>query len=337
MVGTRHLIFSLSILILIVAAGTIGYMMIEGWPFVDALYMTVITISTVGFKEVNQVDEGGRIFTMVLVFSGVGFTLYVAAAVVQFMVEGRIRIIMGRRRLNKKIDRLKNHYIVCGYGRIGRVLCRHLKRANIDVAVIEKDSGQIPVMDEDGVLYIVGEATDENSLIKAGIERAKAVVAALATDTDNVFLVLTARQLVPELLIMARASQETAKIKLRAAGANYVESPYEMGAVSMAHRIIRPTVTSFLDLAFAHKRKDIQMEEIPVSNASELVNVQLKDSGIRQNYNLIIIAIKKADGNMLFNPSFEAVIAPNDTVIAVGEVDNLQKLEWALNPKIGGQ
>ncbi len=337
MVGTRHLIFSLSILILIIAAGTIGYMMIEGWPFVDALYMTVITISTVGFKEVNQVGEGGRIFTMVLVFSGVGFTLYVAAAVVQFMVEGRIRIIMGRRRLNKKIDRLKNHYIVCGYGRIGRVLCRHLKRANIDVAVIEKDSGQIPVMDEDGVLYIVGEATDENSLIKAGIERAKAVVAALATDTDNVFLVLTARQLVPELLIMARASQETAKIKLRAAGANYVESPYEMGAVSMAHRIIRPTVTSFLDLAFAHKRKDIQMEEIPVSNASELVNVQLKDSGIRQNYNLIIIAIKKADGNMLFNPSFEAVIAPNDTVIAVGEVDNLQKLEWALNPKIGGQ
>ena len=337
MVGTRHLIFSFSILILIVAAGTIGYMMIEGWPFVDALYMTVITISTVGFKEVNQVGEGGRIFTMVLVFSGVGFTLYVAAAVVQFMVEGRIRIIMGRRRLNKKIDRLKNHYIVCGYGRIGRVLCRHLKRANIDVAVIERDSGQIPVMDEDGVLYIVGEATDENSLIKAGIERAKAVVAALATDTDNVFLVLTARQLVPELLIMARASQETAKIKLRAAGANYVESPYEMGAVSMAHRIIRPTVTSFLDLAFAHKRKDIQMEEIPVSNASELVNVQLKDSGIRQNYNLIIIAIKKADGNMLFNPSFEAVIAPNDTVIAVGEVDNLQKLEWALNPKIGGQ
>ena len=337
MVGTRHLIFSLSILILIVAAGTIGYMMIEGWPFVDALYMTVITISTVGFKEVNQVDEGGRIFTMVLVFSGVGFTLYVAAAVVQFMVEGRIRIIMGRRRLNKKIDRLKNHYIVCGYGRIGRVLCRHLKRANIDVAVIERDSGQIPVMDEDGVLYIVGEATDENSLIKAGIERAKAVIAALATDTDNVFLVLTARQLVPELLIMARASQETAKIKLRAAGANYVESPYEMGAVSMAHRIIRPTVTSFLDLAFAHKRKDIQMEEIPVSNASELVNVQLKDSGIRQNYNLIIIAIKKADGNMLFNPSFEAVIAPNDTVIAVGEVDNLQKLEWALNPKIGEQ
>ena len=336
MIGTRHLIFSVAISILILVAGTVGYMTIEGWPFIDALYMTVITISTVGFKEVNQVGEGGRIFTIFLVFCGVGFSLYVAAAVVQFMVEGRIRIIMGRRRLDKKIDRLKNHYIVCGYGRIGRVLCRHLKRANIDVAVIEKDPEQIPVMDEDGVLYLVGEATDEKKLIKAGIERAKAVVAALATDTDNVFLVLTARQLAPELLIMARASQETAKIKLRAAGANFVESPYEMGAVSMAHRIIRPTVTSFLDLAFAHKRKDIQMEEIPVNSKSELVNVQLKDSGIRQNYNLIIIAIKKSDGEMLFNPSYEAVIAPDDTVIAVGEVGNLQKLEWALNPKSTG-
>ncbi len=336
MAGTRHLIFSFSILILIVAAGTIGYMIIEGWQFIDALYMTVITISTVGFKEVNEVDAAGRIFTIFLVFSGVGFTLYVAAAVVQFMVEGRIRIILGRRRLDKKIDRLKDHYIICGYGRIGRVLCRHLKRADIDVAVIEKDPEQIPVMDEDGILYIAGEATDENILIKAGIKRAKGLVAALATDTDNVFLVLTARQLAPEILIMARSSQETAKIKLRAAGANFVESPYEMGAVSMAHRIIRPTVTSFLDLAFAHKRRDIQMEEIPVSSASELVNVQLKDSGIRQKYNLIIIAIKKSDGSMQFNPSFEPVIAPHDTVIAVGEADNLQKLGWVLNPQVAG-
>jgi voltage-gated potassium channel len=334
MVGTRHLIVSLSILILIIAAGTIGYMTIEGWQFVDALYMTVITISTVGFKEVNQVGAAGRIFTIFLVFTGVGFTLYVAAAVVQFMVEGRIRIILGRRRLDKKIDRLKNHYIICGYGRIGRVLCRHLKRADIDVAVIEKDPEQITVMDADGILYIAGEATDENILLKAGIKRAQGLVAALATDTDNVFLVLTARQLAPEIFIMARSSQETAKIKLRAAGANSVESPYEMGAVSMAHRIIRPTVTSFLDLAFAYKRKDIQMEEIPVSSASELINIQLKDSGIRQKYNLIIIAIKKSDGSMQFNPSFEAVIAPHDTVIAVGEADNLQRLGWVLNPQV---
>jgi voltage-gated potassium channel len=234
--------------------------------------------------------------------------------------------------LDKKINRLKNHYIVCGYGRIGRVICHNLKRKPLDVVAIDKSPELIPVMDEDGILYVAGDAADEACLIKAGIKRAKGLVAALATDMDNVFLVLSARQLAPELTIIARASMEAVKSKLQAAGADSVESPYEMGAVSMAHHIIRPTVTNFLDLAFAHGRKDIQMEEIPVSESSELVNVPLKDSGIRQNYNLIIIAIKKPDGNMLFNPSFEAAIMPDDTVIAVGELDNLQKLEKLLNP-----
>jgi len=187
-------------------------------------------------------------------------------------------------------------------------------------------------MDDDGVLYVTGDAGDEANLLKAGIKRARGLVAALATDTDNVFLVLSARQLAPELNIIARASQQGAKNKLHAAGANSVESPYEMGAASMAHRIIRPTVTNFLDLAFAHTRKDIQMEEIPVSKNSRLTNIPLKDSGIRQDFNLIIIAIKKPDGTMLFNPSFEAAFMPDDTVIAVGEEDNLQKLEKILNP-----
>ncbi len=330
--GTKHLAISIALSLIIIFSGTAGYMLIEGWRFLDALYMTIITISTVGYREVNQVGDLGRIFTIVVVFTGVGFTLYVAGAVVQFMVEGRIRIILGRRRLDKKIDRLKNHYIVCGYGRIGRVLCRTLCRKPYDVVVIEKNADLIPVMDTDRVLYIPGDAVDEACLIKAGIQRAEGLVAVLATDADNVFLVLTARQLAPDLKIIARTSQEATKNKLKAAGADSVESPYEMGAASMAQRIIRPTVTSFLDLAFAHKRKDILMEEIPVSDFSKLVNVQLKDSGIRQNFNLIIIAIKKLDGGMLFNPSFEAAIMPGDTLIAVGEEENLQKLAKILNP-----
>ncbi|UCD77804.1 MAG: potassium channel protein [Desulfobacterales bacterium] len=332
MASTRHLVISIILSLFILFIGTAGYMIIEGWKFLDAFYMTVITISTVGYREVNQVGDVGRIFTIILVASGVGFTLYVAAAVVQFMVEGRIRIILGRRRLDQKINRLKNHYIVCGYGRIGRTLCRNLRNKPLDVVVVENSRDLIPVMDEDEVLYVYGDAADEAVLIKAGIKQAAGLVAALATDTDNVFLVLTARQLAPDLKIIARASQEKVKKKFEAAGADSVESPYEMGAVSMAHRIIRPTVTNFLDLAFEHQRKDIQMEEIPVSELSKLVNVPLKDSGIRQNYNLIIIAIKKSDGDMLFNPSFETVIMPHDTVIAVGESDNLQKLEKVLNP-----
>jgi voltage-gated potassium channel len=234
--------------------------------------------------------------------------------------------------LDQKINRLKNHYIVCGYGRIGRILCRNLRRKPLDVVVIENNPELIPIMDEDEVLYVFGDASDEAVLTKAGIKRAAGLVAALASDTDNVFLVLTARQLAPDLKITARASQEKVKKKFEAAGADFVQSPYEMGAVSMAHRIIRPTVTNFLDLAFEHQRKDIQMEEIPVSESSKLVGVQLRDSGIRKNFNLIIIAIKKPDGSMLFNPSFEAAIMPNDTVIAVGELDNLQKLGKMLNP-----
>ena len=332
MTKTRHLAISIALSFLILVTGTTGYMIIEDWRFLDALYMTIITISTVGYREVNQVGDIGRLFTIFLVVIGVGFTFYVMAAVVQFMVEGRVRIIMGRRRLDKKINRIKNHYIVCGYGRIGRVLCRNLQRTPYDLVVVEKNPDLVRVMDEDGFLYVAGDAADEANLLKAGIGRAKGLVAALATDTDNVFLVLSARQLAPELYIVARASQEGAKKKLHAAGANSVESPYEMGAASMAQRIIRPTVTNFLDLAFAHSRKDIQMEEIPVSQKSDLTNIPLKDSGIRQDYNLIIIAIKKPDGTMLFNPSFEAAFRPDDTVIAVGEEENLQKLEKILNP-----
>jgi voltage-gated potassium channel len=332
MTKTRHLAISIALSLLILFTGTAGYMIIEGWRFLDALYMTIITISTVGYREVNQVGDVGRLFTIFLVLIGVGFTFYVMAAVVQFMVEGRVRLIMGRRRLDKKIDRLKNHFIICGYGRIGRVLCRNLQRTSHDLVVVEKNPDLIPVMDEDGVLYVAGDAADEANLIKAGVKRAKGLVAALATDTDNVFLVLSARQLAPDLNIIARAGRQGSKNKLRAAGANSVESPYEMGAASMAQRIIRPTVTNFLDLAFAHSRKDIQMEEIPVSQNSRLTNVALKDSGIRQDFNLIIIAIKKTDGTMQFNPSFEATLGPEDTVIAVGEEKNLQKLEKILNP-----
>ena len=332
--STKHLITSVLLTIIILSFGTTGYMIIEGWGIFDAVYMTVITISTVGYGEVHEISRIGQIFTVFLVFIGVGFCIYVAGSVVQFMVEGQIRIILGRRRLDKKIGHLKNHYIICGYGRIGSVLCKNIARKPIDLVVIEKNQDISHIMDEDGVLYITGDAADEATLIRAGIKRAKSLIAVLATDIDNVFLVLTARQLNPDLYIIARASHEKAQSKLRAAGANKVESPYEIGAISMAQRILRPTVTNFLDQAFDYKRKDIHMEEMFVSASSNLVNVMLKDSGIRQNYNLIIIAIKKSDGSMLFNPSFESVIKDGDTLIAVGEDANLQKLAQILEPQL---
>jgi len=330
---TRHLTVSLVLSIIIVVIGTSGYMIIEGWSLLDALYMTTITISTVGYSETHPVGQIGRMFTIFLVFFGVGLTLYVAAAVVQFMVEGRLRTILGRRKVDKQLQTIKNHYIICGYGRIGSVLCRKLKQSHIALVVVDKDPDLTTLLDEDGVLYVSAEATVEANLIRAGIQRAKGLIAVLATDTDNVFLTLTARQLCPDLFILARSGHQASKSKLTAAGANRVESPYDMGAVRMAQRIIRPTVTSFLDLAFTHKRKDILMEEIPVSPSSSLADVMLKDSGIRQRFNLIIIAIEKADGSMLFNPSFEAYLKGGDTVIAVGEEENLRGLQEILIPQ----
>jgi voltage-gated potassium channel len=329
---TRHFIISVLIASLLIAFGTLGYMAIEGWNLLDSLYMTIITLATVGYGEVHKLSDIGHIYTIVLIVGGVGFFLYVAGAVIQFMVEGRVRAIMGRRRLDRRISRLKNHYIVCGYGRIGKVICHKLLRENFNLVVIDKNPDLATPLDGLGFVFVCGDATDEAVLVKAGIHHAKALVAALGTDTENVFLVLTARQLAPKLKIIARTGSEAAKAKLTAAGANTVEAPYEMGAASMAQRIIRPTVTNFLELAFADHHTDIQMEEIPVSAASRLEGIMLKDSGIRQKYNLIIIAIKRSDDRMIFNPSFEAKIHAGDTVIAVGEPANLTKLQTELNP-----
>lgn len=327
----KKLLFSLILGLLIFIVATTGYMVLESWDLLDAVYMTVTTLSTVGYGEVHEMSPTGRVYTVFLVLFGTAFFLYVAGSVVQFMVEGRIRTILGRKRLDKRIDHLKDHYIVCGYGRIGKVLCKNLKREPIDLVVIDNNQELFSFIEEKDFFYLMGDATDEAMLLKAGIKKAKGLIAVLGTDADNVFLVLTARQLNPDIFIMARAGQESSKSRLAAAGADKVESPYEVGAISMAQRIIRPTVTSFLDVAFTYKRKDIQMEEIPISFSSKLENVSLKDSGIRQDFNLIIIAIKKPDGNMIFNPSFETVIKGGDTVIAVGEEQNLLKLEKILN------
>lgn len=330
--STKHILISSVLTAIIVLFGTVGYMAIEEWNFLDSFYMTVITIATVGYSEIHHVSDTGRLFTVLIIFLGVGFSLYIAGAVVQLMVEGQIRAIMGRKRLDNKIFRLKRHQIICGYGRIGQVLCNQIRHKPIDFVVVEKNDELIATMEADNILYIHGDATDETILLNAQINQAKGLVAVLGTDAENVFLVLTARQLNPDLFIIARSCEGRSKSKLLAAGADAVESPYDMGAMSMAQRIIRPTVTSFLNLALTSQRKDIQMEEIPITPESQLVNVMLKDSGIRSTYNLIIIAIKKANGQMNFNPSFDTLIEVNDTMVAVGEPANLERLEKVLNP-----
>ncbi|MBF0228906.1 MAG: potassium channel protein [Desulfamplus sp.] len=329
----KQLIISTLASFFILFAGTAGYMLIEKWDFMDSIYMTVLTLGSVGYSEVHPLSFHGRIFTIFLIISGMSLVMYLAGLVVQFVVEGEMRSILGRRKLDKSISGLRGHYIVCGYGRIGRTLCNQIKEQNSEVVVIEKSEELLPVLEKDKTLYIHGDASDESILIKAGIDKAKTLVSVLATDADNVFLVLTVRQLNPNIYIMARAGSDNVKSKLIAAGANRVESPYEVGAVSMALKLLQPSVSNFLDIALSRKQKDIQIEEVTISTKSKIINVMLKDSGIRQNYNIIIIAINKKGGEMRFNPSFETFLEAGDTIIAMGQVSNLKKFNDELNPQ----
>jgi len=328
----KHLILIITTSWFVLTTGTVGYMVIEGWNFIDSLYMTVITVATVGFGETHTLSSQGHIFTIILIFLGVGFFAYVGGFIVQFAVEGQIKQILESRRLEKSISKLKNHYIICGYGRIGRVLYRHLLSKLTDIVIVEQDIAIIHKMEKEGLLYVGGPATEEKNLLKAGIKNAKGLIAVLGTDTDNVFLVLSARQLNPNLYIVARACNESSKKTLKAAGADKVESPYDIGAIRMAQTIIRPTVVNFLDYAFARSRRDIQMEELTVSSKSEITDKTLMESGIRQKFNLIIIAIKKEDGKMIFNPSSHTQLFEGDTIVAIGQSDALSNFEKILNP-----
>ena len=329
---TTHLIIAVLFSILLVGLGTAGYMLIENWSLLDSLYMTVITLSTIGYGEVHTVSPPGRVFTLVLIFLGVGFVLYVIGNVVQFLVEGRIRLVLGRHKLDKQIGQLNNHYIVCGYGRMGRALCRYLTQKHLRFVAIEKNVDRIPVMNEDGILYIAGDATAEENLMKAGLQNASNLISALGTDADNVFLVLLAKGLNPDLYVVARASQNASKKPLYTAGADVVVSPFDVGARRMAHAVLRPNVIRFLELAFADESTDIHIEEITVAESSTLVDVSLQESEIRKKYDLIILSIVNQDGTMVFNPSADTRMNAGGSVIAVGSSENLMQLEKILNP-----
>ncbi|MCP3942171.1 MAG: potassium channel protein [Desulfobacteraceae bacterium] len=320
------------IAVFIFGIGIAGYMLIEQWNFIDAAYMTAITLSTVGFLEVHEPTTAGRIFTIILIFIGAGYFLYLAGVIVQAIVEGEIRTLLGRHRLDKKIKKLENHYIICGYGRIGRVLCNFIKEDTPDIVVLEQDETQADVLEKDKLHYLIGDALDEELLIKAGIKKAGFLVAALATDTANVFLVLTARQLNPDIYIMARASNPGLKKKLIIAGANRVESPYDTGAISMGLKLLRPNVRTFLDIALSRKSDAIQIEELFIQKKSRYIQLTLKDSRIRQDFNLIIIAIKKASGEMIFAPHFETLLQENNILIVMGKTKDLKAFAKALNP-----
>jgi voltage-gated potassium channel len=326
----RRLIINFFIFLLILGGGAVGYVVIEGWSGLDALYMTVISVTTVGFQEVHALSRAGRIFTMVLILLGVGFMLYFLSSTAALIIEGTINDVFGRKKLERQIKHVRDHYIICGYGRIGRTVAHLLQERPMEVVVIEKDPQHIPLFQEKRLLYLIGEATSEDYLIEAGIERAKGLVAAASSDADNVYITLTARGLNPDLFILARAAEESSIKKLIRAGADKVVSPYDIGARRMAYTILRPTVIDFLELAVHNQHLNLQMEELVVGEKAEIKNTTLLESAIRRDYNLIIVAIKKKSGEMVFNPVSQTKIHVGDTLVALGNRENLNKLEKKL-------
>lgn len=294
----------------------------------DALYMTVTTISTVGFREVQPLSVTGRYFTIALIVMGVGTMFYAFSSFMSFMIEGEMLKILGRRKVETRIKKLKDHYIVCGYGRIGGLICRELAKKPVPFVVIETKPELKERLEQEGYLYIIGDATQDETLLEAGILKAKGIVSVLPSDADNVFIALTVRGLRPELFIVARAGEDDkSEQKLLRAGADKVVSPYVIGGTRMAHAILKPAVVDFIEIATAGGNVELAMEEIMVGRDSELEGKTLAASDIRQNLGIIIVAVKRAEGRMEFNPPPDLLMQSGDKLIVLGDAQQLRRLE----------
>jgi voltage-gated potassium channel len=323
----RHLKISFFVLLMLISGGTIGFMTIEGWRMLDAIYMTVITLGTVGFKEVHDLSDGGKMFTMGLIVVGVSVIGYIVGSLAQIMFEGQIQRIVGRKKVEKKIDALKEHYIICGFGRIGSLICKEFKANGLAFVIVEKSVEGAEKLNEDGYLYMKGDATVDETLLKAGIKRAKGLISVVTSDSENVYITLTARGLNPDLYIMARSGEEGSDIKLMRAGANKVVSPYTIGGNRMAQSILRPNVVDFIEIATGREHLELQMEEISIPVHSAFVGETLVSSGFRKEIGVIIFGIKNSHGKMVFNPHSQTKIDGNDTLIVLGDPDAIHKLE----------
>ncbi|MBI5100171.1 MAG: potassium channel protein [Nitrospirae bacterium] len=322
----QRILFLVILISGVILFGTIGYSVVEGWNLFDSLYMTVITLTTVGYQEVHGLSHPGRVFTIVLILAGVGTMLYSLGVGAKLLLEGELREIFGRRKLSKKIEKLENHYIICGYGRMGKIICREMIQHGAPFVITEKNSEVFASIDKE-LLSLQGDATQDAVLKEAGIEKAKGLISVLSTDADNLYVVLSARGLNPKLRIVARASDEGVEQKLFRAGADNVVSPYFIGGLRIAHTILKPAVVDFIEFATKSGNIELQMEEIKVKESSHIVNKALDECGIRKELGIIIVAIKRESGAMEFNPTSTSIIKKGDTLVAMGETKQLKALE----------
>lgn len=313
------------VLLAVFLVGTAGYVVIERASFSDAAYMTITTLSTVGFKEVFPLSGLGRFWTAMIIVFGIATVFAAFGTVTAMIVSGEVGQLMGSRKLQAQIDKLSEHMIVCGFGRMGALVAEELQRRSVPVVVIENDPARTRDLEPFKLLYLIGDASEENTLRQAGIERARGLIAVLPSDADNVFVTLTARGLRKDLMIVSRAEQPSAEIKLRRAGASRVVSPHAIGAVRIANVLTRPHVVDVLDVAA--QGVDLEMDEYSIGSESPLRGRTLRDAQLRQKADVMVVAIKHGDGRTTFNPGPETIIDGGDRIIIIGPAGSASKLK----------
>lgn len=326
----QRLAISLAMLAAVLAVGTGGFMAIEHWSFLDALYMTVITVSTTGFREVSRLSPAGREFTIVLILVGVGALGYSLGTFIDFLVEGHLRGILEGRRMQTRISSLSGHYIVAGIGRVGSVVARTLAEEGTPFVVIDRCEECVERARGEGWLILDGDATEEEVLVAAGVKRAAGLITALDTDADNLFVTLTARTLNPDIFIVARSSAESSESKIRTAGANRVMTPSVIGGRRMATMALHPVVSDYLDLVSHGDELEFRLEELPVSGSATLSGRSIAEADVRSRTGAYILAIRGASGEMNSNPSPETTIRAGDKLIVLGTSEHLAALAGLL-------
>ncbi len=323
--SVRRILSGIGALMFVVGFGVTGYVLI-GWKAFDALYMVVITVSTVGYGEVHPLTSNAeRGFTMLIIAMGYMAVAYTIAGVLQFITEGEIQLLLGHQRVRRQIEDMKDHTIVAGFGRMGTLLCAELKAANEPFVLIERATGPLAEIERQGILHVVGDATEESVLHEAGLERARALVTTVPSDSDSVFITLTARQMAPKVLIVARAEQPSTQKKLRQAGADHIVLPASIGARRIASLLTNPSAVEFAELVTQRSSLAIEMDEVPVTISSPLDGLTLRDADIGRRTGVIVIAVKRADGRVEFPPSGDEPFARGDSIVLLGRRANLEQ------------
>ena len=333
-ISFRNVIRGLVLLLVVLVVGTGWFVLVDDYTIVDALYMTVITVSTVGFREVGVLDGSDRIFLVFLIISGLTVLTYTLGSLGRVIVEGSIERYVGRRRMQQEIEHMTGHYIICGHGRMGEILCAELNAENVPFVVIEGDPEKAEALGERGYRVVEGDATEDDVLGRAGVTRAKSLVALVSNNVNNLYITLSAREMCrgvnDGLYVLARATDGAASEKIKRAGADRVISPYVIGGMRIVQALLRPAVYDFVDIATQGGGLELMFEEVTLKVGSQMNGVALMDSGIRQNYDIIVIAIKKPTGRMVFNPGPKEVLEEGDVLITLGDRDQLDRMCGAL-------